>query len=104
MRPAHSRRPYDEPMNCRPDCGACCTAPSISTPIPGMPTGKPAGQRCIQLDPQNRCKIFGQASRPAVCSSLMPSSDMCGNTREDAIQWLARLEAQTMPGPHDTLR
>ncbi|MGU7695722.1 YkgJ family cysteine cluster protein, partial [Escherichia coli] len=29
-------------MECRPDCGACCTAPSISSPIPGMPDGKPA--------------------------------------------------------------
>ncbi|ENR9132482.1 TPA: YkgJ family cysteine cluster protein, partial [Shigella flexneri] len=24
-------------MECRPGCGACCTAPSISSPIPGMP-------------------------------------------------------------------
>ncbi|WP_429347626.1 hypothetical protein [Paraburkholderia sp. Clong3] len=27
---------------CRPDCGACCIAPSISSPIPGMPNGKPS--------------------------------------------------------------
>ncbi|MES1987412.1 MAG: YkgJ family cysteine cluster protein, partial [Pseudomonadota bacterium] len=26
-------------MECRPDCGACCTAPSINSPIPGMPNG-----------------------------------------------------------------
>ena len=30
-------------FGCRPGCGACCTAPSISSPIPGMPEGKPAG-------------------------------------------------------------
>ena len=30
-------------MNCREGCGACCIAPSISSPIPGMPHGKPAG-------------------------------------------------------------
>ncbi|MBV6674737.1 YkgJ family cysteine cluster protein, partial [Klebsiella pneumoniae] len=24
-------------MECRTDCGACCIAPSISSPIPGMP-------------------------------------------------------------------
>ncbi|EQA7518310.1 YkgJ family cysteine cluster protein, partial [Shigella flexneri] len=24
-------------MECRPGCGACCTAPSIFSPIPGMP-------------------------------------------------------------------
>ncbi|HED3481006.1 TPA: YkgJ family cysteine cluster protein, partial [Klebsiella pneumoniae] len=23
-------------MECRTDCGACCIAPSISSPIPGM--------------------------------------------------------------------
>ncbi len=36
----------DSPFNvpghaCRPGCGACCIAPSITTPIPGMPHGKP---------------------------------------------------------------
>ena len=36
-------------MDCRPGCAACCIAPSISSPIPGMPHGKPAGVRCIQL-------------------------------------------------------
>jgi len=30
-------------MECRPHCGACCTAPSISSPIPGMPNGKMSG-------------------------------------------------------------
>jgi uncharacterized protein len=85
-------------MNCRPDCGACCTAPSISTPIPGMPNGKPAGQRCIQLDAQSRCLLFGQASRPQVCSSIQPTSEMCGASREDAVLWLTRLEIQTRPG------
>ncbi|MEO6656902.1 MAG: YkgJ family cysteine cluster protein, partial [Arenimonas sp.] len=24
-------------MSCRPGCGACCIAPSISSLIPGMP-------------------------------------------------------------------
>lgn len=24
-------------MDCRSGCGACCIAPSISSPIPGMP-------------------------------------------------------------------
>ena len=30
-------------MNRRPGCGACCIAPSISSPIPGMPHGKAVG-------------------------------------------------------------
>ncbi|MCF5019628.1 YkgJ family cysteine cluster protein, partial [Pseudomonas lactis] len=29
-------------MKCREGCGACCIAPSISSPLPGMPQGKPA--------------------------------------------------------------
>ena len=37
-------------MDCRLGCGACCISPSISSPIPGMPKGKPAGERCIQLN------------------------------------------------------
>ena len=36
-------------MKCRPGNGACCIAPSISSPIPGMPNDKPAGVPCIQL-------------------------------------------------------
>lgn len=84
-------------MNCRPGCGACCTAPSISTAIPGMPLGKPAGVRCVQLDLQERCLIFGDAARPAVCSSLSPDPEMCGRSREEAIIWLARLERLTEP-------
>lgn len=81
--------------DCRPGCGACCTAPSISSPIPGMPTGKPAGVRCIQLDADNRCMIFGKPGRPAVCESLQPSAEMCGISREHALVFLERLERAT---------
>ena len=84
-------------MNCRPNCAACCIAPSISSPIPGMPDGKPAGVRCIQLDEQDRCKIFGKPERPAVCGSLKPSEDMCGDSREQALRWLSSLDAETRP-------
>lgn len=80
---------------CRAGCGACCIAPSISSPIPGMPNGKPAGVRCIQLDEANRCRIFGQPERPAVCSSLKPSDEMCGQTREEAMRYLAQLDRLT---------
>jgi Fe-S-cluster containining protein len=88
-------------MNCRPGCGACCIAPSITSPIPGMPMidgiSKPAGVRCVQLSPDNRCLIFGHADRPAVCSSLQPTPDMCGDSREQALRWLGVLEEQTLP-------
>jgi len=45
-------------MNCRQGCGACCIAPSITSPIPGMPEGKPSGIRCIQLTDDNKCRLF----------------------------------------------
>ncbi len=88
-------------MNCRPHCAACCTAPSISSPIPGMPHGKPAGVRCVQLNAQYQCQIFGHPERPAVCASLQPSVAMCGDSREAAMLWLTDLEHATQPRrPH----
>src|SRR5688572_22135576 len=59
-------------FSCRAHCGACCIAPSITTPIPGMPNGKPAGVRCIHLTSDLRCALFGQPERPRVCSGLRP--------------------------------
>lgn len=85
-------------MDCRPGCGACCIAPSISSHIPGMPHGKPAGVRCVQLADDNRCLIFGQAGRPAVCIGLKPSEEMCGTHQTHAMQWLNWMEAQTRTG------
>ena len=84
-------------MECRPGCGACCIAPSISSPIPGHPQGKPAGVRCVQLDEQDRCRIFGLPERPAVCGSLQPRADMCGENREQAMRWLGWMEQATAP-------
>jgi uncharacterized protein len=84
-------------MLCREGCAACCIAPSITSPLPGMPQGKPAGIRCAQLMDDNRCAVFGKPERPAFCGSLQPSAEMCGATREDALAWLAQLERATMP-------
>ncbi|MBT1714837.1 zinc/iron-chelating domain-containing protein [Enterobacter dykesii] len=84
-------------MDCRPDCGACCTAPSISSPIPGMPGGKPANTRCVQLSETNLCMIFGSPLRPKVCSGLQPTAEMCGSTRGQAMTYLLELEALTAP-------
>jgi Fe-S-cluster containining protein len=83
-------------ISCRSGCGACCTAPSITSAIPGMPDGKPAGVRCIQLDDDNGCRIFGDPARPVVCASLKPSAEMCGESREQALAWLDQLERETM--------
>lgn len=84
-------------MDCRALCGACCTAPSITSPIPGMPQGKPAGVPCVQLDEQLRCRLFGKPERPAFCASLRPSGDMCGATRAQALAMLGALEHATLP-------
>jgi Fe-S-cluster containining protein len=84
-------------MNCRPGCGACCIAPSITSPIPGMPQGKPAGVRCVQLDEANRCRLFGRAERPAFCGGLKASAEMCGAERAHAMRYLERLEVMTSP-------
>jgi Fe-S-cluster containining protein len=82
-------------LACRAGCGACCIAPSISSAIPGMPMGKPAGARCVQLDEANRCKIFGHPERPSVCASLKPSHEMCSVTRDDALLYLTELDRLT---------
>ncbi|MFT3735856.1 MAG: YkgJ family cysteine cluster protein [Rhodocyclaceae bacterium] len=84
-------------MECRPNCAACCIAPSITSPLPGMPQGKPAGVPCVQLTPDLRCAVFGKPERPAFCGGLQPSSEMCGETREHAIHWLTQLEHDTRP-------
>ena len=84
-------------MECRNGCGACCIAPSITSPLPGMPLGKPAGVPCVQLDDELRCKVFGKPERPAFCGGLKPSAEMCGESREQAMQWLSSLELATRP-------
>lgn len=84
-------------MNCRPGCGACCIGLSISSPIPGMPHGKPAGIRCVRLSGDNLCMLFGQADRPEVCVRLRPNEEMCGKNAEEALAYLARLELATRP-------
>ncbi len=84
-------------MECRAGCAACCIYVSISSPIPGMPDGKPFGARCVQLSDDNRCRIFGRPERPEVCGSLKPSPEMCGGSAEEASRYLSMLEAATRP-------
>lgn len=84
-------------MECRSGCAACCIAVSISSPIPGMPDGKPAGVPCVQLDENLRCKLFGKPERPAVCSALQPSEEMCGTSAGEAFAILAEWERLTRP-------
>ncbi|MER2539702.1 MAG: hypothetical protein ABTQ26_10725, partial [Azonexus sp.] len=80
------------PMACRPNCGACCIAPSISS------LAKPAGVPCRHLDADLRCLIFTSPERPKCCAGLQASREMCGETRDQALTWLTNLEAATRPG------
>ena len=82
-------------MLCRLSCGACCIAPSISSAIPGMPDGKPAGVRCVQLNEENLCRLFGLSSRPAVCLGFQAMADVCGANRDEALWLIEALEQQT---------
>ena len=88
-------------MACRVGCGACCIALSISSPIPGMPEGKPAGVRCVQLTDDNRCRLYGRPDRPAVCENLRPNREMCGQSAAEALEYLQELERATRPEPRE---
>jgi hypothetical protein len=82
-------------IECRTGCGACCIAPSLSSAIPGMPGGKPAGVTCVQLTGDLRCGIYGRPERPAVCASFPAMADHCGSGRDEALQLLGDLERIT---------
>lgn len=83
------------PEGCRPGCGACCIAPSITSPIPGMPHGKAAGIRCVQLDEHNLCRLFGQPERPAVCHAFDYDRELCGMDNATALNNITLLETAT---------
>ena len=82
-------------MTCRIGCGACCIAPSISASIPGMPQGKPAGVRCVQLSCNNRCNLYDDPRRPKVCEQFKASREICGSSQAEALKLLAELEVCT---------
>lgn len=78
-------------MDCRPGCGACCIALSISSPIPGMPLGKPSGVRCIHLTDDYKCALYGDPTRPVVCSDFRADPEFCGSNRDEALRILYSL-------------
>lgn len=82
-------------MSCRAGCGACCIAPSITSAIPGMPAGKPAGTRCVQLDDDNLCRLFADPLRPAVCARFDYDPELCSDSREQALRILSAWEHAT---------
>ncbi|WP_404345599.1 YkgJ family cysteine cluster protein [Vreelandella venusta] len=85
----------DNSAACRAGCGACCIAPSITSPIPGMPNGKPAGVRCVQLDANHLCLLFGSPERPRVCEQFNFDVTVCGEHRDEALATLSWLEEST---------
>ena len=89
--------PREPEFHCRPGCGACCIAPSITSSIPGMPQGKPAGVPCLQLDAQGLCMLFDQPSRPDVCRRFKATEQVCGTDKLQALQLINALEIATSP-------
>ncbi|WP_296062719.1 YkgJ family cysteine cluster protein [uncultured Amphritea sp.] len=84
-------------MKCRPGCGACCIAPQISTPIPNMPNGKPAGVPCVNLDESFNCTLWNSAGYPSLCRAFQADEEHCGENRHQALITLARMESETAP-------
>ena len=86
-------------MNCRAGCGACCTAITISGPIPGVIGMKLAGVRCPQLSPENLCQLWNDSRRPQVCNSYQATREFCGETNAEAFELLEELESLTSGEP-----
>ena len=84
-------------MECRAGCGACCIAPSISSPLPGMPGGKPAGVRCVNLSEAGLCRVWGTEDYPEVCRQFTPQLWVCGDSAPEALALIADLEQKTRP-------
>lgn len=79
-------------MECH-QCGACCTAISISSQIPGMGP-KPSGIKCIHLV-NNLCGLFGKKERPQICTSFQASEEFCGKNAEEAFERIYQIEEMT---------
>lgn len=64
--------------------------------MPGMPEGKPAGMRCIHLNGDNLCSLYGKPERPKVCVSFQAIEEHCGLSRGEALELLAEIEVKTI--------
>lgn len=61
--------------------------------MPGMPEGKPAGQRCLHLDADYLCLLWEKPERPAFCSQFSAEPAFCGTNRIEALMLLSELDA-----------
>ena len=82
-------------MECRKGCGACCIAPSISSPLPGLSFGKMSGDRCPHLNDMLQCSLIDDERRPDACSRFSADEACCGSNRFEALQILRRLESDS---------
>lgn len=78
--------------HCRPGCGACCIAPSISSTIGILKNGKKAGKRCYYLDENLLCKLIDSPERPEVCKNFKFDPIICGKNPEEAMKIMKELE------------
>jgi Fe-S-cluster containining protein len=78
--------------NCRTNCGACCIAPSISSPVGIMKNGKKAGEHCHYLDENLLCQLIDSDERPEVCKNFKFDPIICGNNQEEALAIMKELE------------
>jgi len=62
-----------------------------------MPEGKKAGLPCVNLGPGLECLVHNSPDYPKVCAGLKPSFEMCGNSAQEARDYLQNLELQTQP-------
>ena len=60
-------------------------------PHSGMPQGKPANTRCVQLLTQPVHDLW-LAFTPEGVLRLQPGAEMCGSTRQQAITYLLELK------------
>lgn len=82
-------------MKCRIGCGACCVEVSISSPLPGLPNGKPAGVRCPNLTSAGTCGVWNTPVFPDICRRFQATPDFCGTSAEEAVVRIRSMERAT---------
>jgi hypothetical protein len=84
-------------MECRPGCGACCIAPSSPHRFPACPRASRRG-RCVQLDAQMQCRLFGQLSGLPSAFRSRPKPTMCGSPSPTGAEHPHALGAPDLTG------
>ena len=66
--------------------------------MPNMPQGKKAGERCLNLNADNLCQLFGLPERPAFCAAFQAELSVCGVSQEEAVRLIGWLEGALCSG------